>query len=276
MKFLQPFFVLLAFSLVLIDASVYALYIFPFSLHRQSLWISVLQLSVAASILFCILSSHLLCIITGPGSTAECNRQDLMAAHDADECSGQWRWCKKCDLPKPPLSHHCSICNRCVLHMDHHCPWMATCIGFKNLQHFLRYLAWMVIGCCYSAFIYINHLVYLLKGSYGSQDLARMIQNQPVICTLAFVCIVIGLAVLGLLAFNVYLVAQGSGTVELWIQALGDERDKGGQKKGSTRFVVNWKVVFDLEASRLWFILWLIPSIRPKKGRGYERRMSSL
>ncbi|XP_056285440.1 palmitoyltransferase ZDHHC16B isoform X2 [Pseudoliparis swirei] len=29
--------------------------------------------------------------------------------------------CKKCITPKPPRTHHCSICNTCVLKMDHHC-----------------------------------------------------------------------------------------------------------------------------------------------------------
>uniref|UniRef100_A0A8C6CHT5 Palmitoyltransferase n=1 Tax=Monodon monoceros TaxID=40151 RepID=A0A8C6CHT5_MONMO len=29
--------------------------------------------------------------------------------------------CKKCINPKPARTHHCSICNRCVLKMDHHC-----------------------------------------------------------------------------------------------------------------------------------------------------------
>jgi hypothetical protein len=29
----------------------------------------------------------------------------------------EWRWCHKCKRGKPPLSHHCSICNTCVLKM---------------------------------------------------------------------------------------------------------------------------------------------------------------
>lgn len=29
--------------------------------------------------------------------------------------------CGKCISPKPPRTHHCSVCNRCILKMDHHC-----------------------------------------------------------------------------------------------------------------------------------------------------------
>lgn len=32
------------------------------------------------------------------------------------------RRCRKCDGPKPERTHHCSVCKRCVLLMDHHCP----------------------------------------------------------------------------------------------------------------------------------------------------------
>ena len=31
--------------------------------------------------------------------------------------------CYKCKIVRPPKAHHCSQCNRCVLEMDHHCPW---------------------------------------------------------------------------------------------------------------------------------------------------------
>jgi len=32
------------------------------------------------------------------------------------------RFCEKCQCKKPERSHHCRVCQRCVLKMDHHCP----------------------------------------------------------------------------------------------------------------------------------------------------------
>ncbi|XP_044741783.1 palmitoyltransferase ZDHHC16B [Chrysoperla carnea] len=54
--------------------------------------------------------------------------------------------CKKCISPKPPRTHHCSICNRCVLKMDHHCPWLNNCVGHFNHRYFFLYMVYTVIG----------------------------------------------------------------------------------------------------------------------------------
>lgn len=57
--------------------------------------------------------------------------------------------CKKCIAPKPPRTHHCSVCNTCMLKMDHHCPWLNNCIGHYNHRHFFQYMTFMVIGCAF-------------------------------------------------------------------------------------------------------------------------------
>jgi palmitoyltransferase len=40
--------------------------------------------------------------------------------------NGMYRICEKCFMIKPDRAHHCSVCDSCVLKMDHHCPWFAT------------------------------------------------------------------------------------------------------------------------------------------------------
>ncbi len=57
--------------------------------------------------------------------------------------------CKKCIAPKPPRAHHCSVCGRCVLKMDHHCPWLNNCVGHWNHRHFFLYMVFKVAGCLF-------------------------------------------------------------------------------------------------------------------------------
>ena len=47
------------------------------------------------------------------------------------------KYCLVCHLFKPERCHHCSKCERCVLGMDHHCPWLLSCIGYYNRKFFL-------------------------------------------------------------------------------------------------------------------------------------------
>lgn len=59
--------------------------------------------------------------------------------------------CGQCQTFKPPMSHHCRICNRCVSRMDHHCPWMNNCVGAHNLSTF-RYVSFYFV---YLLYIYL-------------------------------------------------------------------------------------------------------------------------
>lgn len=56
------------------------------------------------------------------------------------------RYCKTCLCFKPDRSHHCKICNKCILKMDHHCPYIGCCIGYFNYKYFnlLIFYSWLL------------------------------------------------------------------------------------------------------------------------------------
>lgn len=67
----------------------------------------------------------------------------------------KYRVCKICKDIKPPRAHHCSICNLCVLKMDHHCPWIDNCVGFHNHRYFLSLILYLFFATAYMAVLYI-------------------------------------------------------------------------------------------------------------------------
>merc|ERR1712159_530171 len=70
------------------------------------------------------------------------------------------RYCKICHVWKPERTHHCSQCKRCVLLMDHHCPWVNNCIGFYNRKFFIQLqvygIVWFLMTACHSSYELVN------------------------------------------------------------------------------------------------------------------------
>ena len=119
-------------------------------------------LSVGLFILFNILFNYWSCILTKPGFPGD----HLPPLEDLElgEDHGFGRFCKKCQVPKPPRTHHCSVCRKCVMKMDHHCPWVNNCVGFYNYKYFCLFLVYMGSGC---AFVATSCLVPLLTDGHG-------------------------------------------------------------------------------------------------------------
>jgi hypothetical protein len=65
---------------------------------------------------------------------------------------GSRRYCNKCQMFKPDRTHHCKICGRCNLKMDHHCPWVNNCIGYRNHKFFILFIVY-ALACCIFVFV---------------------------------------------------------------------------------------------------------------------------
>ena len=64
--------------------------------------------------------------------------------------------CKSCFTVRPPRSFHCSTCNVCVEVHDHHCPWMGTCVGLRNLKAFVCFLGFTSLHGIFTSIIAIS------------------------------------------------------------------------------------------------------------------------
>mmetsp|Transcript_17651 Transcript_17651/g.49672 ORF Transcript_17651/g.49672 Transcript_17651/m.49672 type:complete len:340 (-) Transcript_17651:68-1087(-) len=77
------------------------------------------------------------------------------------------RYCTRCEGFKPPRASHCKDCGRCVMRMDHHCPWVNNCIGFRNQKHFVLFVLYATLVCCWILLIDFYYMYWLLAYTYS-------------------------------------------------------------------------------------------------------------
>ncbi|GMN32565.1 hypothetical protein TIFTF001_003729 [Ficus carica] len=124
--------------------------------------LSLLVLLLFHSLLVMLLWSYFSVLVTDPGGVppnwrpatdeergeadslveSECNSTGLVLNRLDDPIPDHQRvrFCRKCNQFKPPRCHHCSVCGRCILKMDHHCVWVVNCVGALNYKYFLLFL----------------------------------------------------------------------------------------------------------------------------------------
>ncbi|KAJ9268837.1 hypothetical protein DTO212C5_5038 [Paecilomyces variotii] len=194
------------------------------SLSRHGRWIG-LPSNIAATFLYILAEvSYTVAVFTDPGSplsarTRGNNRHGYSHLPTTElpefvsytvSSSGGSRFCKKCQCVKPDRTHHCSTCKKCVLKMDHHCPWLATCVGLHNYKAFLLFLIY-ISAFCWVAFSVSGYWVWNEMFS----DTRYMDTYLPVnVILLAILSGIIGLVLTGFTAWHISLAVRGLTTIE--------------------------------------------------------------
>ena len=151
----------LVWSIIYLVTSSYTYYIY---LNDQALS-SIPKIKMIISIIFYLCSSmtlicHTFCIYNDPG-TLDYSRVEKLN-------DDQKEFCIKCNKPRPLRAHHCSTCDRCIMKMDHHCPWVFNCVGYGNQKIFFLFLFYATLGCfiafaCLVTIFFTDHFSYLLR-----------------------------------------------------------------------------------------------------------------
>jgi palmitoyltransferase len=60
---------------------------------------------------------------------------------------GRPAFCSSCLTHKPDRTHHCSEVDRCVLKMDHFCPWVGGIVSETSFKFFIQLLVYAALFC---------------------------------------------------------------------------------------------------------------------------------
>ncbi|CAN7999497.1 unnamed protein product [Ixodes pacificus] len=258
---------------------------------QRNTWILAIALVIGHWLLVNIVFHYWMALTTNPGTPPE-----AICFHQGSLLPEVVSICKKCIAPKPPRTHHCSICNRCVLKMDHHCPWLNNCIGHFTHRYFFMFCSYMLLGIMFLMVFgykiayeeYFNKPTTVRPGVVTFTSIAcSLLQNVTVptaptknsrdfarryyITFTALVCIGVFFALGALTMWHARLITNGETSIEAHINKK--ERIRLGKEGivyvnpydfGPRR---NWRRFLGLTHGRTWrHLLW--PSAHPPEGSG--------
>ncbi|KAJ4482381.1 DHHC palmitoyltransferase-domain-containing protein [Lentinula aciculospora] len=178
----------------------------------------IVHLSVIYTLTFMMFSSLIVLVARDPGPVVleepqnDRNSEEvgLTEALMSSDLLTPGRFCRICWTPKPDRTHHCSFCGRCVLKMDHHCPWLGNrCVGHRTYPAFLHFLLCITLLAIYVAVLCAHALYYAFNNPYTVDEFSPVHEIGLVFAGLTFT-IVIG----SFFAYHLYLVSTNQTTLE--------------------------------------------------------------
>ncbi|KAI1376441.1 palmitoyltransferase PFA3 [Hypoxylon crocopeplum] len=207
----------LAFVYTITTWSVWVVVNIGSSTTNKPTWIGT-KSSIGGVVLYFLLNwCYTTAVFTDPGSTTSDSGYSSLPTSNPPQATsftvkanGELRFCKKCQARKPDRAHHCSTCRRCVLKMDHHCPWLATCIGLRNHKPFLLFLIYTTVFCFYC---------FAVSGSWVYAELLSQTQYTNTLMPVNFIMLavvsgIIGLVVGAFTGWHILLASRGQTTIE--------------------------------------------------------------
>ncbi|KAJ8264497.1 hypothetical protein GJAV_G00149830 [Gymnothorax javanicus] len=186
--------------------------------------------------------------------------------------------CKKCIIPKPARTHHCSICNSCVLKMDHHCPWLNNCVGHFNHRYFFCFCLYMTMGCIYCSLSSREMFVdaySAIESNYQTPLPLFTFKEKVFHKSIIYLWVLtssVAVALGGLTLWHAILITRGETSIERHINKKETQRLKKAGKvfRNPHNFgkFNNWKVLFGVEKRSHWLTRVLLPSCHGPFGDG--------
>ncbi|KAL3863140.1 hypothetical protein ACJMK2_004909 [Sinanodonta woodiana] len=264
-KYFGPIFVTLVVVMTTSVVVIFYTCLLPHVYHQDLAW-TCFHLVFGHWLLVNIVFHYIMAVFTNPGTPPAKNVPEVVSI------------CKKCISPKPPRTHHCTICKRCILKMDHHCPWLNNCVGHYNHRYFYLFCVYMWCGTIYVSWVgyelfkqhfygtmFTDNQTYLFIG-YGHAFYHHAVLYEFILCS--GVTFALGL----LLFWHTRLIHGGQTSIEVHInqKEVSKFKKKNLVYKNPYNYGwnKNWQVFLGFTDTRSFIRHVLLPSSHLPEGDG--------
>ncbi|GIY37181.1 palmitoyltransferase ZDHHC3 [Caerostris darwini] len=240
----------------------YAEYVVVFVILLPSpyLYYSAVNFVIFQTLAFLAITSHLRTMFSDPGAVPRGNatKETIL---QMGLCEGQVVYkCPKCCCIKPDRAHHCSVCQRCIKKMDHHCPWVNNCVGEKNQKYFVLFTFYIAVISSHAFFLAISHFIMCVNNDWN-----KCSSKSPPVTVILLI-----LLIFEALLFAIFTcVMFGTQVQAIWNDETGIEQ----LKKESVRWQKRspWRSLRSVfgRFSLVWFSPFTGPSLHLNRIDGY-------
>lgn len=135
--------------------------------------------------------------------------------------------------------------------MDHHCPWVANCIGFYNYKYFMCMLFYTSVTCNMIAFSSPHVVEAVLERDGLPYGMSFFVVTAYVLAC------VFGFIVTGFFCFHLWLIKQQYTTIEFCEKRSKNDGLFSQRSPYNLGCYQNYKIIF---GERIW--LWPFPCAR--------------
>ena len=145
--------------------------------------------------------------------------------------------------------------------MDHHCPWVANCIGFYNYKYFLNMLFYASASCIFIFSTSVDLIRTLLRAP-NDEDIVADARIAYFIVTAFMLSCIFGAIITGFFIFHIWLIIKQFTTIEFCEKFGSDDKFKTGSPY-DLGMAKNFKTLLGENV-----FLWFLPVKRNLKGKG--------
>jgi len=150
------------------------------------------------------------------------------------------RWCPYCKTYKPPRSHHCKDLGRCVLKMDHYCPWVYNAVGLHNHKYFLLFLFYASVSLTYFLICCMVRVVMDIRNRQKDVRPGNLFTMTEIVLFILqlILTLPVTISIISLMFYQLSCIMSGMTSIETFA-------DKRYGREARRRGIRNYKWYFD-------------------------------
>jgi len=201
----------------------------------ESVYYLIITVYLASNCLF----HYIVCCFSDTLTPTEQTQEELIFDGNREVQSHYGEYCKKCFKKRTIRTHHCYVCNKCVINMDHHCPVVNNCVSSRNNKHFILFLLYLFTGSIYGKFYILPTDPSIIFPLY--QQGVAVIEFYKLLYSLVEIAILLSAIVL---VFQFYLISTGQRTSEFLLSIPKRIRMRNFINEYDMGFKNNWSAFF--------------------------------